>query len=45
MYLDRHFEYKMTNNQHKQDLLADIKDMMKRIDNPTIHPKNNMLIY
>ena len=34
----------MTNKQHKEDLLSDIKDM-KRIDDLPLHPKNSMLIY
>ena len=44
-YLGRHFDYKMTNNQHKYDLLSDTKDMMKRIDDLPLHSKNKMLIY
>ena len=31
-YLGRHFDYKMTNNQHKDDLLSDTKNIMKKID-------------
>ena len=44
-YLGRHFDYKMTNNQHKDDLLSDTKDIMKEIDNLPLHLKNKMLIY
>ena len=44
-YLGRHFDYKMTNNQHKGDLLSDTNDMMKIIVNLPLHPKNKMLIY
>ena len=29
-YLGRHFDYKMTNNQHKDDLLSDTKNIMKK---------------
>ena len=29
-HLGRHFDYKMSNNQHKEDLLEDTKDMMKK---------------
>ena len=36
MYLSRHFDYKMTNNQHKDDLLSDTKKL---------HPQNKMLVY
>ena len=36
-----HFDYKMTNNQHKDET----KNMMKRIDDLSLHPKNKMLIY
>ena len=35
----------MTNKQHKEDLSSDIKDMMKKIDDLSLHPKNSMLIY
>ena len=45
MCLGRHFEYKMTNKQHKDDLLSDTKDMMKRTNDLPLHPKNMMLIY
>ena len=44
-YLSRHFDYKMKNNQHKDALLSDRKDIMKEIDDLPLHPKNNMLIY
>ena len=45
MYLSRHFYYKMTNNQHKDNLLSDTKDIMKKIDDLPHHPKNDMRIY
>ena len=35
----------MSNNQHKEDLLKDTKDMMKRIHDLPLHPKNKLLIY
>ena len=35
----------MSNNQYKEDLLKDTKDMMKRIDNLPLRPKNKLLIY
>ena len=35
----------MMNNQHKDDLLPDTKDMMKTIDDLPLHSKNIMLIY
>ena len=44
-YLGRHFDYKMTNNQRKDDLFSDTKYMMKRVDYLPLHPKNKMLIY
>ena len=44
-YLGRHFDYKTTNNQHKEDLLSDTKNIMKKIDDLPLHPKNKMLIY
>ena len=44
-YLGRHFDYKMTNNQHKDDLLSDARNIMKKIDDLPLHPKNKMLIY
>ena len=45
MYLGRHFDHKMSSNHHKEELLNDMKDMMKRIDNLSLHLKNKMLIY
>ena len=44
-YLGRHFDYKMTNNQHKEDLLKDTRGMIKRIDDLPLHPKNKLLTY
>ena len=44
-YLGKHFGYRMSNNQHKEDLLKDTKDVMKRIDNLPLHPTNKLLIY
>ena len=44
-YLGRHFDYKTTNNQHKDDLLSDTKNIMKKIDDLPLHPKNKMLVY
>ena len=38
-YLGRHFDNKITNNQHKDDLSSDTKGLMKRIDDLTFHPK------
>ena len=44
-YLGRHFDYKMTNNQHKEDLLKDTRGMIKGIDDLPLHPKNKLLTY
>ena len=41
-YLGRHLDYKMTNNKHKDD--SDTKDIMKKMDDLSLHPKNKMLI-
>ena len=44
-YLGRNFDYKITNNKHKDDLLSDTKDKTKNVDKLPLHPKNTMLIY
>lgn len=36
---------KRSNNQHKEDLLSDTEEIMKRIDEVSFHPKNEILIY
>ena len=43
--LGRHFDYKMSNKQHNEDLTSDTKDFLKRTEELPIHPKNKMLIY
>ena len=35
----------MSNKQHKEDLISDTKDFLKRTDELPIHPKNEMFIY
>ena len=44
-YLGRHFDYKITNKQHKNDLLPDTKNIMKKINDLPFYPKNIMPIY
>ena len=44
-YLGRYFDFEMTNNEHKLELVSLITNLMKEIDLKPLHPKNKILIY
>ena len=44
-YLGRYFDYEMTNNEHKSELVSLLTDLMKEVDLKPLHPKNKILIY
>ncbi|CAB3986993.1 Hypothetical predicted protein [Paramuricea clavata] len=44
-YLGRYFDYEMTNNEHKSELVSLLTDLMKEIDSKPLHPKNKILLY
>ena len=44
-YLGRYFNYEMTNNEHKSELVSLLTDLMKEIDLKPLHPKNKILLY
>ena len=44
-YLGRYFDYEMTNNEHKSELISLLTDLMKEIDLKPLHPKNKILLY
>ena len=44
-YLGRHFDFEMTNQEHKSDLLSSLSNMLKQIDSQPLHAKNKLLLY
>ena len=44
-YLGRHFDFKMTNNMHKEEVLKTINDLFNTIDRLPLHPRNKLLLY
>ena len=44
-YLGRHFDFKMTNNQHKKELIETVNELLATINNLPLHPKNKLHLY
>ena len=44
-YLGRYFNYEMTNNEHKSELVSLLTGLMKEIDLKPLHPRNKILLY
>ena len=44
-YLGRHFDFSMSNNKHKAELISLINELMSDIDLKPLHPKNKLLLY
>ena len=42
-YLGRYFDFEMTNNEHKLELVSLITNLMKELDLKPLHPKNKIL--
>ena len=45
IYLGRHYDYDMSEKEHKNALTKNLKEMLEKIDSLDVHPKNKMLIY
>ena len=44
-YLGGHFDFEMSNNEHKTELIALVTNTMSQIDYLPLHPKNKILLY
>ena len=44
-YLGRHFDFEMSNGEHKTELMALVTGTMSQIDYLPLHPKNKILLY
>ena len=44
-YLGRYFDFGMSNNKHKSDVISLINDLMTDIDLKPLHPKNKLHLY
>ena len=44
-YLGRYFDFHMSNENHKTEIITQINDLMTDIDSKPLHPKNKLLIY
>ena len=43
--LGRYFNYEMSDGEHKTELLDMFNDLMSKIDQLPLHPKNEILLY
>ena len=44
-YLGRHFDFKMTDNKHKSELIETVTEQIKIIDKLPLYPKNKLILY
>ena len=44
-YLGKHFDYSMSNQEHKDNLCNTVDELLKDIDSLPLHPRNKLLIY
>ena len=44
-YLERYFDFNMSNNQHMSELSSLVQDLMCDIDEKPLHPKIKLLLY
>ena len=44
-YLGRHFDFKMSDDKHKSELIETITDQIEIIDKLPLHPKNKLKLY
>ena len=44
-YLGRYFDFEMSNNEHKSELMSNITKLLTDIDLKPLHPKNKIVIY
>lgn len=45
VYLGRHFDFKMSDKEHKEETLNKVKEILETIDGLPLHPKNKIQIY
>ena len=45
LYLGRHYDFDMSENDHKKELTESLKTFMEKIDGLDVHPKNKLSIY
>ena len=44
-YLGRFFDFDMTDNMHKSELMSVVEELMSDIDKTPLHPRNKLLLY
>ncbi len=44
-YLGKYFDFSMSDNEHKQELITLLNDIMSEIDLKPLHPRNKLLLY
>ncbi len=44
-YLGRYFDFNMSDDNHKTDLITLVNELMTDIDSKPLHPKNKLLLY
>jgi hypothetical protein len=44
-YLGRYFDFNMSDEEHKSELLDVFNDIMNKINELPLHPKNKILLY
>ena len=44
-YLGRYFDFEMSNNEHKSELISNLTKLMKDIDLKPLHSKNKIIVY
>ena len=44
-YLDRYFNFNMSDNDHKSEILDTLTDFLNKIDQLPLHPKNKIRLY
>ena len=44
-YLGRYFDFEMSNNEHKSELISNLTKLMTDIDLMPLHPRNKIVLY
>ncbi len=44
-YLGRYFDFEMSNNEHKSELISNLTKLITDIDLKPLHPKNKIVLY
>ena len=45
VYLGRHFDFQMTEKEHKAEILNTVNELLETIDSLPLHPKNKIQLY